>query len=81
MSAFTWAWLAWGVAFCVVEGVAFVNSRAGDTLSEHVWAWLGVRTAKAAPTVTPRWTLRVARTAVLSFLLWLALHFATGGWV
>ena len=81
MSVFAWAWIGWGVAFCVIEGVALANSRAGDTLSEHVWAWIGVRRPGAAPVRTPRWTLRVARTIVLSGLLWLALHFATGGWV
>lgn len=80
MSVFTWAWIAWGLAFCVIEGVALVNSRSGDTLSEHVWAFMGVRRA-GQPYRTPRWTLRVARTVILSGLLWLALHFATGGWV
>ncbi|HEY9416163.1 MAG TPA: hypothetical protein VIQ30_15485 [Pseudonocardia sp.] len=94
MSVFTWAWIAWGVAFAVIEGVALVNSRSGETLSEHVWAWIGVdRTPLRMHTpcdregcrkphgATPKWTLRVARTVLLSFLLWLALHLATGGWV
>ena len=81
MSVFTWLWIGWGLAFAVIEGVALVNARAGDTLSEHVWAWLGVRRSGARPARTPRWTLRVARIIVLSGLLWLALHFATGGWV
>lgn len=81
MSVFTWLWIGWGLAFAVIEGVALANSRAGDTLSEHVWAWLGVRRGRAWPERTPRWTLRVARSVVLSGLLWLALHFATGGWV
>lgn len=30
--------------------------------------------------VTPRWTLRVARTLLVSFLVWLTLHLTTG-WV
>ena len=41
MSPWTWAWIGWGVYFAVVEGMALFNSRPGDTLSEHVWAWLG----------------------------------------
>lgn len=81
MSVFTWLWIGWGVAFGVIEGVALANSRHGDTLSEHVWAFLGVRRDGAAPHRTPRWTLRVARIVVLSGMLWLTLHFATGGWV
>ncbi len=82
MNVYTWAWIGWGLAFCAIEGVALANSRPGDTLSEHVWAWLGVRRpGQPAPVRTPRWTLRVARTVVLSGLLWLGLHFATGGWV
>lgn len=81
MSGWTVAWIAWGVAFAVIEGAALVNARSGDTLSEHVWAWLGVRRDGTAPARTPRWTLRVARLIVLSGLLWLAIHFATGGWV
>lgn len=46
-----------------------------------MWAWIGVRRPGAQPARTPKWTLRVARIVVLSFLLWLTLHFATGGWV
>lgn len=81
MSVFTWLWIGWGAAFAVIEGVALSNSKHGDTLSEHAWAFMGVRGSKANPVRTPRWTLRVARIIVLSGLLWLTLHFATGGWV
>lgn len=42
MSGFTIAWIVWGVAFAIIEGIALFNSRRGDTLSEHVWAWIGV---------------------------------------
>jgi hypothetical protein len=101
VSGFTWLWIAWGLAFVVIEGVALFNSSRGDTLSEHVWAWLGVRQPlryKALPpevsghgntytpivhtgAVTPKWTLRVARIVLISFMVWLILHFVTGGWV
>lgn len=86
MNVFTWLWLAVGVAALTIEAVALVNSRSGDTLSEHVWAWLGVRTSKweAAPfslTVTPKWTLRLARCVLIFGMVWLALHFTTGGWI
>lgn len=73
---FTILWVLWGLAFAVVEGVALVNSKHGDTLSEHVWAWLGVG-SNANPVKTPKWTLRVSRTILVSFLVWLLLHFTT----
>lgn len=133
MSLFTWLWIGWGLAFVAVEGIALFNSKRGDTLSEHAWAWLGVgsfqrrnhtadvctvcgtRIARPAqgivaydpgaagmPTwvhidgydtsrygshfgmpgfITPKWTLRVARIILISFMVWLTLHFVTGGWV
>jgi hypothetical protein len=101
VSVYTWLWLAIGVAALVLEGVALFNSTKGDTLSEHVWAWLGARqplrykelpprTSEHGNTytpiahtgaVTPKWTLRVARLVLLTFMLWLILHFVTGGWV
>jgi hypothetical protein len=91
MSGFTVAWLVWGLAFAVIEGVALVNSRRGDTLSEHVWAWLGTGAYRRVAgkrgrlgytvegIVTPTWTLRLARLAVATLLVWLLGHFLTGG--
>jgi len=43
VNAFTAAWIAVAAAVVVIETVALLNTRHGDTLSEHVWAWLGVR--------------------------------------
>jgi hypothetical protein len=89
---FTFAWVLWGVAFAVIEGIALFNSKRGDTLSEHVWAFIGVRDRQwrlrrdywvpepKQPT-TPVWTLRLARIALISGMVWLVLHFVTGGWV
>lgn len=95
MSWFTLAWILWALAFCVIEGVALVNRQRGDTLSEHMWAWLGIRDdfwhvhrkndaiiqETGGVPKTPKWTLRLARTVFLSATLWLALHITTGGWV
>ena len=64
------AWALWLAAFLVVEGVAVFNRKAGDTLSEHVWLWFGV---KAAPKSWLVWPLRL-------FLGWLAVHLGTG-WI
>lgn len=75
MSAWTWAWLAWGLIFAVIEGMALANSREGDTLSEHVWAFLGYSEGIRTPT---GWT-RLRRFLVLAFLAWLSVHLLTGG--
>lgn len=88
MSVYTWAWIGWAVYFAVCEGLALSNSRAGDTLSEHVWAFIGVRTGRLKtndplnPAPVPRrpsgWT-KLRRVAVITFMVWLTLHFTTGG--
>lgn len=75
MSAWTWCWLGWGAYFLVVEGLALANSRAGDTLSEHVWAWLGIGEGRRRS----GWT-QARRALLVAFLAWLTLHFLTGGW-
>ena len=54
MSGFTVAWVAVGIAVVVIEGVALLNAGKGDTLSEHVWAWLGVRRPARRPLVIPQ---------------------------
>lgn len=71
---FTVAWLLWLAVLLVVEGVALLNRRKGDTLSEHAWEWFSVRDQSTA------WrTLRFAGGA--AFLGWLLIHIVTGGWV
>lgn len=90
MNTFTVLWIGWAVAFAVIEGVALFNSKRGDTLSEHLWAWLGVRKTMwkidrmqlaPGPVVTPKWTLRVARIVFIALMAWITLHITTGGWV
>lgn len=71
----TWFWLGWGVYFLVVEGIALFNSRRGDTLSEHVWAFLGYSEGVRYPTGT----VRLRRFLTLAFLAWLVIHLLTGG--
>lgn len=73
------AWMLWAVAFTFIEGVALFNSTPGDTLSEHVWAFIGIRSRDKTYSrfVTPKWTLRLARFAVVSGLVWLVIHLTT----
>lgn len=68
----TWAWLAWAGAFAVIEGVALMNKKEGDTLSEHLRLWfstmsndggLGCHLKKVVP---------------LAFVIWLVGHLYKG---
>lgn len=74
MDVWSWLWVGWLAAFCVIEGVALARKAPGDTLSEHVWAWF--HTAKGAKTDG---TTRLRRFALLALVTWLAVHFLTGG--
>jgi hypothetical protein len=82
MSGFTVAWLVWLLYFAVVEGIALFNSKDGDTLSEHVWAWFGTQRAKPGQPVKDRtgWA-QFRRFLLVAFMAWLSTHFLTGGWV
>lgn len=79
MTAWTWAWIGWGVYFAVVEGMALFNSTPGDTLSEHVWSWLGYAATGVGPLRQPSGWTRLRRFMLLAFLAWLVVHFLTGG--
>lgn len=89
---FTIAWILVVLSAATIEGVALFNSETGDTLSEHLWAWLGIRgksyymiglvyTEKINNMVTPKWTLRISRTVFISAMVWFILHITTGGWI
>lgn len=72
---FTGLWVAWIAAFVVIEGVALVRKRRGDTLSEHTWRWFSLKGDKSK--LKP-WQA-VLRFGFLAFWAWLTLHFLTGG--
>lgn len=92
---FTLIWVGLLLAALVLEGVALFNRERGDTLSEHLWVWLGTKTdhwhmhreneiviaERGTTPATPKWTVRVARTAFIFFCVWFVLHITTGGWV
>lgn len=70
--SFSWLWVAWLALFGVIEGVALLNKKSGDTLSENVWRWFKVRDGQSMG--------RAIRMAALGgFLAWLAAHFLSGG--
>ena len=64
---YTYAWIAWLVAFLVIEGKAIVNKDKGDTLSEHVWKWFKIDEGES------NWHL--SRIALTGFMGWLVAHF------
>ena len=71
-------WLSLTVgSFLALEIPALRNRREGDTLSEHVWRWLKVRTARSDAGAS---FLILARVALGAFLIWLAGHLAMGWW-
>lgn len=75
MSWYTWAWILWILAFAVIEGIALVDRRRDDTLSEHTWDVFCLRGKKAGKSP---WCV-VRRIAFFSFWLWLSVHFLSGG--
>lgn len=80
MSNYTIAWIAWIVAFLVIEGTGIVRKDPGATLTEHVRDWFAVRDKQGR---TPKLTalVRVRRIALLGFMAWLSVHFLTGGFI
>lgn len=75
-----WAWVGWIAttlaAFAVLEAVALLNGRDGDTLSERARAWLGI-----TPDHPRRRILVPAFIAALAgFTLWLGPHIVLSIW-
>lgn len=65
------AWAGWGIAFLIIEGFALFNKQKGDTLSEHVWQIFSIKhKGKMA------WT---RRGGLIAFMIWLFIHFVSGG--
>lgn len=88
MDGWTLAWAGWLAYFAVVEGVALHRSwrarKAGhadprDTFSEHVWLWLGVNKRGTGIERDANAWARVRRVMLGGFMLWLSIHFLTGG--
>ena len=69
---FTNYWYAWIGLFFVIEGVAIRNKARGDTLSEHVWAFLGVNGWKVP---SYPW---LRRGIFAGLFAWLGAHFFLG---
>lgn len=78
MTVWMWLWLLWAAAFGVIEGAALANSKRGDTLSEHIWAFIAIRRHGVPINDRPRWTVGAARVVLVVGLAWLCIHLLTG---
>jgi hypothetical protein len=76
-SPWTIGWFIWIGYFVVLEGWALFRSKPGDTLSEHVWVWFGTQKGDLDRPVTA--SVRIRRVVLGGFMLWLSIHFLTGG--
>lgn len=72
-----WVYAACAVVLGVVELVALLNDKPGDTISEKTWQLTqpsnrGYRSKRAT------WLVWAARIGIGGFLAWLTLHVAVG---
>jgi len=64
---YTWAWLAWFVFGVGLELYTIFNKAKNDTLSAHAIFLMRAR--------------KIFRLTITLFLIWLTIHWATGGWI
>jgi hypothetical protein len=74
MSTSTALWIAWILAFAILEGIGLLDRRPGGTFSELVWDLFRVRDRR--PTVAT-W---IGRALLLAAGIWLTGHLAFGWW-
>lgn len=67
---YTNGWLALLAGGLALEGAALLNKKEGDTLSEHVWAWLKGSNGQAP---------KSRRIALVAGMAWAAGHFISFG--
>ena len=84
MSSFwDWIWIVWlvitAISFGILEGIALTDKRTGNTLSDHVWVFLGIN--RDGIHRTPSGKLRFFRFLFCAGIMWVVVHFVTGGWM
>lgn len=65
-------WAAWTVAGCALEGWAFAKGEPGSTLSANVTEMFHI--PRRAP-----FSEKLRRAITIGFIVWLPIHWATGG--
>lgn len=75
-----WVWIAWLVVslggFIVLETIALVNRKRGDTLSENIRRWLGID----PPNPAARIGIPVFVAALIIFIVWFIPHIVFQIW-
>lgn len=76
-----WAWI-WGLwlglvaaSFAVLEAVAIFRRRKGDTLSEHLRDWLGIREGRRLSVGAIAFAV-----GLVAFVVWFVPHIVWGIW-
>ena len=59
-------WVVLLFCFAVLEVFAIADRSPGDTFSEHIWRWAGVRGTSTSH--------KLRRGLLAAFLVWLTLH-------
>ena len=75
MDFWTFAWIGWLLIFAVLEAIALVRKKRGDTLSENTWRWFSLKGDKGSL----KWWQSLTRLGFMAFWAWLTIHFFTGG--
>ena len=65
-------WLIILGAGAALELYTLGTKAPGDTLSEHVWRWFQIKGGR---------TQQARRAGLLLGMVWLTVHFLSGGWV
>lgn len=75
-----WVWIAWLVVclggFAVLETLALINRRRGDTLSENIRRWLGID----PPNPVARIGIPAFVGVLVIFLIWFIPHIVFQIW-
>ncbi len=69
--SYTQLWAVWLLLFGAIEGTAIFNKKKGDTLSRHVWKFLGIQSKGYELPPGYKWR----RGGLAVFFVWLAQHF------
>ena len=70
---YTIAWVIWILAFGIIEAIAVIDKKKGDTLSEHIWKWFAIDNKEPF--------YKFKRLTLVTFLVWFAIHILTRGWI
>lgn len=75
-----WVWIAWVIVslggFALLETIALINRRRGDTLSENIRRWLGID----PPNPIARIGIPAFAAVLIIFVIWFIPHIVFQVW-